>query len=104
MSQKTNAVRYLDTLEVPYELRHYDVDPDDLTAETVALKVGLPPEQVFKTLVARGDRTGVLLAVIPGDSLLDLKELGWLGDRTNASGILDEVSGSAETGKWRPSR
>lgn len=92
MSQKTNAVRYLDTLEVVYELRHYDVDPDDLTAETVANKVGLPPEQVFKTLVARGDRTGVLLAVIPGDALLDLKELAKVsGNRKVETVPLKEV-------------
>ena len=63
---KTNAVRVLDNLGVAYELRSYDVDPDDLAAETVAAKIGLPPEQVFKTLVVRGDRTGILLAVIPG--------------------------------------
>ena len=49
--------------------------PDDLAAETVARKVGLPPEQVFKTLVARGDKHGVCLAVVPGDCDLDLKAL-----------------------------
>jgi Cys-tRNA(Pro)/Cys-tRNA(Cys) deacylase len=79
---KTNAARLLDTLGVKYELREYDVDPEDLSAETVARKVGLPPEQVFKTLVARGDRTGVLMAVVPGDAELDLKALAKLsGDR-----------------------
>jgi Cys-tRNA(Pro)/Cys-tRNA(Cys) deacylase len=58
------------------------VDPEDLSAGTVARKVGLPAEQVFKTLVARGDRTGVLLAVVPGDAELDLKALARLsGDR-----------------------
>ena len=50
---KTNAARLLDSLGIKYELRDYDVDPDDLTAESVAKKVGMPPEQVFKTLVAR---------------------------------------------------
>lgn len=79
---KTNAARLLDTLGVAYELREYEVDPEDLSAETVAAKVGLPAEQVFKTLVARGDRTGVLLAVVPGDAELDLKALARLsGDR-----------------------
>ena len=79
---KTNAARLLDTLGVRYELREYDVDPEDLSAETVAAKVGLPPEQVFKTLVARGDRTGVLMAVVPGNGELDLKALARLsGDR-----------------------
>ena len=72
---KTNAVRLLDQLGISYELREYEVDPDDLTAQTVAEKVSLPPEQVFKTLVARGDRNGICMAVIPGDSELDLKAL-----------------------------
>ncbi len=79
---KTNAARLLDTLGVPYSLREYAFDPEDLSAETVAAKVGLPAEQVFKTLVARGDRTGVLLAVVPGNVELDLKALARLsGDR-----------------------
>jgi Cys-tRNA(Pro)/Cys-tRNA(Cys) deacylase len=79
---KTNAARLLDTLGVRYELRDYDVDPEDLSAETVAAKVGMPPEQVFKTLVARGDKTGVLMAVVPGNGELDLKALARLsGDR-----------------------
>src|ERR1700687_1394180 len=60
---------------IHYELREYEVDPEDLAAETVAAKIGLPPEQVFKTLVARGDRNGVCLAVIPGDQELNLKAL-----------------------------
>ena len=60
---------------IHYELREYEVDPDDLTAETVAAKVGLPAEQVLKTLVARGDRNGIAMAVIPGDRELDLKAL-----------------------------
>ena len=75
MAQKTNAARLLDQLGIRYELRAYEVDPDDLTAETVAAKVGLPTEQVFKTLVARGDRNGIAMAVIPGDRELDLKAL-----------------------------
>ncbi len=75
MAPKTNAARLLDQLAVPYELREYEVDPNDLAAETVAAKIGLPPEQVFKTLVARGDRNGVVMAVIPGDQELNLKAL-----------------------------
>ncbi len=79
---KTNAARYLDSLGISYELREYETDPNDLSAETVALKVGLPPEQVFKTLVARGERNGVCFAVIPGNSELDGKALARLmGDR-----------------------
>ncbi len=72
---KTNAVRLLDQLGIRYELREYAVDVDDLSAETVASKIGLPPEQTFKTLVARGDRRGVCFAVIPGNAELDLKAL-----------------------------
>jgi Cys-tRNA(Pro)/Cys-tRNA(Cys) deacylase len=72
---KTNAARLLDQLGIPYELRTYEVDPEDLAAETVAAKIGLPPEQVFKTLVARGERNGAVMAVIPGDQELDLKAL-----------------------------
>jgi len=75
MTAKTNAARLLDQLGIPYELREYEVDPDDLAAETVAAKIGLPPEQVFKTLVARGDQNGVCMAVIPGDQELNLKAL-----------------------------
>jgi Cys-tRNA(Pro)/Cys-tRNA(Cys) deacylase len=73
--QKTNAARLLDQMGIHYALREYEVDPDDLAAETVAAKIGLPPEQVFKTLVARGDRNGIVLAVIPGDQELNLKAL-----------------------------
>ena len=75
MTHKTNAVRLLDQLGVTYELREYEFDPDDLSAETVAAKVGMPPEQVFKTLVARGDRNGICMAVIPGDTEVNLKAL-----------------------------
>src|SRR5262249_45571820 len=75
MAQKTNAARLLDQMGIRYELREYEVDPNDLAAETVATKIGLPAEQVFKTLVARGDRNGVCMAVIPGDQELDLKAL-----------------------------
>jgi Cys-tRNA(Pro)/Cys-tRNA(Cys) deacylase len=89
---KTNAARLLDSLGILYELRDYEVDPDDLTAESVARKIGLPPEQVFKTLVARGDRTGVLLAVVPGDAELDLKALARVsGDRKVDTVPLKEV-------------
>jgi len=72
---KTNAVRLLEQAGIAHELREYEVDPEDLAAESVALKIGLPAEQVFKTLVARGDRVGVCLAVIPGNAQLDLKAL-----------------------------
>lgn len=79
---KTNAVRILDSLGIPYELRSYEVDPENLAADSAAEKIGLPPEQVFKTLVARGDRAGVCFAVVPANAHLDLKALARLtGDR-----------------------
>jgi len=73
--KKTNAARILDGLKVDYKLCEYEVDESDLSAESVAKKVNLPLEQVFKTLVARGDKTGVLLACIPGGMELDLKAI-----------------------------
>ena len=89
---KTNAARLLDSLAIPYEIREYAVDPDDLAAESVARKVGLPPEQVFKTLVARGDKHGVCFAVVPGDQQLDLKGLAQLtGDKKIETVALKEV-------------
>ena len=72
---KTNAARILDGLGINYELCEYEVDENDLSAENVAAKIGMPPGQVFKTLVARGDKTGILLACIPGSAELDLKAL-----------------------------
>jgi Cys-tRNA(Pro)/Cys-tRNA(Cys) deacylase len=82
MAAKTSAVRLLDQLKIRYELREYDVDPNDLAAESVAAKIGLPAEQVFKTLVARGERNRVCMAIIPGDQELNLKALaGASGDR-----------------------
>jgi len=72
---KTNAARILDAASIRYELREYEVDEDDLSAPRVAEKIGVPPEQVFKTLVARGDRSGVLMACIPANTELDLKAL-----------------------------
>jgi len=89
---KTNAARLLDSLAIRYEIREYEVDPDDLAAESVARKVGLPPEQVFKTLVARGDKHGVCFAVVPGDQQLDLKALAHLsGDKKIDTVTLKEV-------------
>jgi Cys-tRNA(Pro)/Cys-tRNA(Cys) deacylase len=79
---KTNAVRILDGLGIKYELREYTVDPEDLSAETVAAKIGLPPEQVFKTLAVEGDRHGICLAVISANEGLNFKALAQrTGDR-----------------------
>ncbi len=73
--QKTNAARVLDELGMNYQLLSYEVDESDLSAPNVAAKIGLEAAQTFKTLVARGDRTGVLMACLPGDAELDLKAL-----------------------------
>lgn len=89
---KTNAVRLLDAAKIPYALHEYEVDPDDLSAETVARKVNLPLEQVFKTLVMRGDRNGVCFAVVPGNTVVDEKALARLtGDRRVEMAPLKEV-------------
>jgi Cys-tRNA(Pro)/Cys-tRNA(Cys) deacylase len=89
---KTNAARILDRLGIEYELREYEVDPEDLSAETVARKIGMPLDQVWKTLVARGDRTGVLLAVLAGSAQLDLKGLARVsGNRSVETVALKEV-------------
>ena len=78
MSHKTNAARILDQSKIHYELKEYTVDESDLSAISVAEKVGLPIEQVYKTLVARGDKTGVIVACIQGDHELHLKSLASL--------------------------
>jgi Cys-tRNA(Pro)/Cys-tRNA(Cys) deacylase len=72
---KTNGARLLETLGIHFELREYEVDPDDLSALTVAKKVGMPPEQVFKTLLTTGGPGQFVFAVIPGDAELDFKKL-----------------------------
>ena len=89
---KTNATRILDSLGINYQLKEYEVDPEDLSAETVAAKIGFPIDQVFKTLVARGDKNGVCLAVVPGDKQLDLKALAKLSGNRSADVVaLKEV-------------
>ena len=89
---KTNAARLLDAQGIAYEVREYEVDPDDLMAESVAGKIGLPAEQVFKTLVARGDKNGICFAVVPGNQQLDLKALAQLtGDKKIDTVPLKEV-------------
>jgi Cys-tRNA(Pro)/Cys-tRNA(Cys) deacylase len=72
---KTIAARMLDQLKIDYELRAYEVSENELDAVSVARKVDMPPEATFKTLVARGDKTGVMLACVPGDAEVDLKKL-----------------------------
>jgi Cys-tRNA(Pro)/Cys-tRNA(Cys) deacylase len=90
---KTNAARILDALRIPYELRDYPTDDEHIGAEEVARRVSLPPEQVFKTLVVRGDKHSVALAVIAATSELDAKALAKLaGDRKVEPVALKEVT------------
>jgi Cys-tRNA(Pro)/Cys-tRNA(Cys) deacylase len=95
-AMKTNAARILDKLGVKYDLRDYELPQggdEHLTAEEVAARVGLPPEQVFKTLVVKGDRHGVALAVVPAHRDLDLKELARLsGDKKTDTVPLKDVT------------
>ena len=71
--EKTNAARLLDRAKIGYELIPYTVDESDLAATHVAEELGEPIEQVFKTLILQGDRTGYFVCVIPGDATVDLK-------------------------------
>ncbi|MBR1858683.1 MAG: Cys-tRNA(Pro) deacylase [Selenomonadaceae bacterium] len=73
--KKTNAARILDNLKISYEVKSYEVDEDDLSAVHVAETMGLDIATIFKTLVARGDKTGVIMAVINGADEVDLKAL-----------------------------
>ena len=71
---KTNAARLLDQLKIAYELIPYEVDENDLGAQHIAEQLGQPIERLFKTLVLRGDKTGLVVCVIPGAAEVDLKK------------------------------
>ena len=73
---KTNAARLLDSLGIAYEARAYEVDPEDLSAIAVARKIGLPAEQVFKTLLTRASSGDYFFAVVPGDCGAGPEEAG----------------------------
>ncbi|TVY11800.1 Cys-tRNA(Pro) deacylase [Paenibacillus cremeus] len=75
MSIKTNACRMLDSLHIQYTLHEYEWDENQLDAATVAVKVGLQTSQLYKTLILKGDKSGVIAACIPGDQELNLKAL-----------------------------
>jgi Cys-tRNA(Pro)/Cys-tRNA(Cys) deacylase len=72
---KTNAARFLDSLRIPYEIREYAVASEEFSAIIVAEKIGLPAEQVFKTLVCSTQEREHVFAVVPGDAELDFKKL-----------------------------
>ncbi len=81
---KTNAARLLDKAGIKYELNPYEVDEDDLSAVHVAEQLGVDPGLLFKTLVLRGDRTGIFVCVIPGDAEVDLKKAAKISGNKNA--------------------
>ena len=85
--KKTNAYRELDDLRIPYNFRSYNIDLDDLSAERVAGKIGLPPSQVFKTLCVTADDRACLLGVVPGDAVLDLKALARAAGKKSAEPV-----------------
>ena len=70
---KTNAMRRLDAARIPYRVMEYTVDENDLSGTHIAEQIGLPYGQVFKTLVAKGDKTGPVVFCIPCDAEIDLK-------------------------------
>lgn len=71
---KTNAMRRLDAAKIKYEIKEYEVDENDLSGTHIAEQIGLPFEQVFKTLVAKGEKSGVVVFCIPVDKEIDLKK------------------------------
>ena len=85
--QKTNAARLLDAAGVSYELIPYEVDENNLAADHVAHELGEPIEQVFKTLVLRGDRNGLFVCVVPGDMEVDLKVAAKISGNKSAAMI-----------------
>lgn len=83
--KKTNAARLLDAARIKYELTEYEVDENDLSATTLAKKIGQNIEQIFKTLVLRGDKTSVFVAVIPGNTEVDLKKAAKISGNKNCA-------------------
>lgn len=73
--KKTNAVRIMERLKIPFELLEYSVESGETSALDASAKTGVPKEQIFKTLIVRGDKTGVLAVCVPGGRKLDLKAL-----------------------------
>jgi Cys-tRNA(Pro)/Cys-tRNA(Cys) deacylase len=83
--KKTNAARLLDAKSINYDLVEYEVDESDLSAITLAGKIGQDVEQIFKTLVLRGDKTGVFVCVIPGNAEVDLKKAAKVSGNKNCA-------------------
>lgn len=87
MAEKTNAARILDRLKIKYDLIEYNVDPENLAADHVAEELGEPIEQVFKTLVLRGDKTGIFVCIIAGNREVDLKKAAKISGNKKAEMI-----------------
>ena len=83
--KKTNAARLLDAKSIYYELVEYEVDETDLSATTLAKKIGEDIEQIFKTLVLRGDKIGVFVCIIPGNAEVDLKKAAKISGNKNCA-------------------
>jgi Cys-tRNA(Pro)/Cys-tRNA(Cys) deacylase len=83
--KKTNAARLLDTQSIDYELAEYEVNESDLSAVSLAKKIGQDVEQIFKTLVLRGDKAGVFICVVPGDTEVDLKKAAKVSGNKNCT-------------------
>lgn len=83
--KKTNAARLLDAARIKYEMTEYEVDENDLSATTLVKKIGQNIEQIFKTLVLRGDKTSVFVAVIPGNTEVDLKKAAKISGNKNCA-------------------
>jgi len=83
--KKTNAARILDAKGIHYELAEYEVDETDLSVSTLAIKLNQNIEQIFKTLVLRGDKTGIFVVVVPGNAEVDLKKVAKLSGNKSAA-------------------
>lgn len=89
---KTNAIRILEKTDISYEIREYDIDDSVLAAERVAEVLGFKPEQIFKTLILRGDRSGPMIALAPAGTEIDLRALALAsGDKSVEMVPLREV-------------
>ncbi len=85
--KKTNAARILDNLKINYEVKSYEVDENDLSAIHVAETMNLDIEKIFKTIVVRGDKNGIIMAVINGADEVDLKKLAKVSSNKNVEPV-----------------
>mgnify|MGYP000159880801 FL=1 len=93
-AKKTNAVRILEGLKIPFELLEYEIDEKELSAEDAAAKTGIAEERTFKTLCCRGDKTGVIMVCVPAGRELDFKALAAAsGNKSTELVHLKEVQG-----------